>query len=340
MATLKEIAEAAQVSYATVSHVLNGRTHKMAPETLARIQRILKEKNYVPNMTGRALAKHGSKIISIIRFYPRREIQNITTDPFFTELLGAMEKEIRRRAYYVMLHVAAEVEENIRNTQSWKSEGVIVTGPTPAESRQFAELTDVPLVFIDGYLENPDYHYANVGTEDRQGGYLMARYLLEQGHRNIAFVSEKATPLWGNEKQRSLGCGDAFTEKGLEWTEKNNCITISYVPEERHTQLWELAQSRRFTALFFVSDYLAADTICFYTDRGIRVPEDISICGFDDNQYAGLVRPKLTTIKQDVSAKGIQGVELLFSLIDKKETVPRSLILPVSLSIRDSAGKG
>jgi LacI family transcriptional regulator len=153
-------------------------------------------------------------------------------------------------------------------------------------------------------------------------------------------VSGKAPPLWGNEKQRSLGCQDAFAEKGLKWSEKDNCITISYVPEERHVQLWELAQSRRFTALFFVSDYLAADTICFYTDRGIRVPRDISICGFDDSQYAGLVRPKLTTIKQDVSAKGRCGVELLFSLIDKKETVPRSLILPVSLSVRDSVGKG
>ncbi|GHU30116.1 hypothetical protein FACS1894172_02660 [Spirochaetia bacterium] len=84
-----------------------------------------------------------------------------------------------------MPHVAAEVEENIRNTQSWKSEGIIVTGSSPAECRQFLELTDVPLVFVDGYLENPCPRYANVGTKDRQGGYMMARYLLEQGHRNI-----------------------------------------------------------------------------------------------------------------------------------------------------------
>jgi LacI family transcriptional regulator len=260
-------------------------------------------------------------------------------DPFFGELLGAMEKEIHRRGYYVMLHVAADVDENIKNSQSWNAEGIVVTGPTPVESRQFAELTDVPLVFIDGYFEDAAVSYANVGTEDRQGGYLMARYLLEQGHRNIAFVAERLPPLWGNEKQRCLGCRDAFAERGLDWTEKDNYIPMSYVPEERHKQLLELYQSRRFTALFFISDYFAADTISFYADKGIRVPEDISICGFDDNQYATLVRPKITTIKQDVTNKAIRGVELLFLLIDKIEIAPLTLTLPVSLSIRDSVGK-
>jgi LacI family transcriptional regulator len=231
------------------------------------------------------------------------------------------------------------VDENIRKSQSWNAEGIVVTGPTPAESRQFADLANVPIVFIDGYFEDSATNYANVGTEDRQGGYLMARYLLEQGHRNIAFVAEQFPPLWGNEKQRCLGIRDAFAERGLDWTEKDNYISISYVPEERHAQLLELHQSRRFTALFFISDYFAADTISFFADKGIRVPEDISICGFDDNQYATLVRPKLTTIKQDVTTKAIRGVELLFSLIGKKESVPCNLTLPVTLSIRDSVGK-
>jgi LacI family transcriptional regulator len=339
MASLKEIAELAGVSYATVSHVLNGRMHKMSSETLERVQRVLKENHYVPNMTGRALAKYGSKIISIVRFYRQREITNPTLDPFFGELLGAMEKEIRARGYYVMLHVASDVDENIRNSQSWNAEGILVTGPSPAECRQFAKLTNVPLVFIDGHFEDAASHYANVGIEDRQGGYLMARYLLESGHRNIAFVAEQLPPLYGNEKQRCLGCRDAFAEQGFDWIIEDNYIPVSYVSDVRHQQLLELYQSGRFTALFFISDYLAADTICFYADNGIRVPDDISISGFDDNQYASLVRPKLTTIKQDVTAKAIRGVELLFSLIDKKASAPCNLILPVSLSIRDSVGK-
>jgi LacI family transcriptional regulator len=167
----------------------------------------------------------------------------------------------------------------------------------------------------------------------------MAKYLLEQGHRNIAFVAEQIPPLWGNEKQRCLGCQDAFAECGLDWTEKDNYISVSYVAEERHTQLLELYQSRRFTSLFLNSDYLASDTISFYADNGIRVPDDISICGFDDNQYATLVRPKLTTIKQDITSKAIRGVELLFSLIDKIEIAPLTLTLPVALSIRDSVTK-
>jgi LacI family transcriptional regulator len=124
-----------------------------------------------------------------------------------------------------------------------------------------------------------------------------------------------------------------------DWTEKDNYISVSYVPEERHRQLLELYKSRRFTSLFVNSDYLASETISLYADKGIRVPDDISISGFDDNQYATIVRPKLTTVKQDITSKAIRGVELLFLLVDKIEMAPLTLTLPVSLSIRDSVGK-
>ena len=93
---------------------------------------------------------------------------------------------------------------------------------------------------------------------------------------------------------------------------------------------------RTYSALFFTSDYLAADAINFFHDQGIRVPEDISVYGFDDNIFAVAVRPKLTTVKQDIIQKALYAVKQILALIRKENVKENRISLPVSLVIRDS----
>ena len=128
MVTIKDMAEMAGVAPTTVSNVLHGRTKKMSKETLARVQKVIDECQYVTNMGARLLANYGSRIIGVIISYGRREEQNAIQDPFFSEVIGALEKEIRLNGYFMMLYTSGNVEESLKIASSWNIEGLVVLG--------------------------------------------------------------------------------------------------------------------------------------------------------------------------------------------------------------------
>ncbi|MDR2518016.1 MAG: LacI family transcriptional regulator [Spirochaetaceae bacterium] len=337
MITIKEVAELARVSPSTVSNVLQGRVHKMKSDTLERVQGIIKQYDYVANMSGRTLGKYGSKIIAVVMNYARRECLNAVQHPFLSEILGALEHEIRSAGFFMMLYISANAEESLRMAASWNVEGLVATGCNAENCRKFirgAERIGVPIVFIDAYDEGADLF--NVGLEDRKGGFMMTEYLVRQGHTRIAFLAD--TPvLIGVDYERLQGHKAALERYGLGFLEEDY-VCISHKPEEQERLLTRFAAERlhEYSALFFASDYLAAHSMNFFHDRGIQVPEDVSVCGFDDNIFALEARPRLTTVKQDVAQKAFFALNLLVSLIKKERVQEQQVILPVSLTIRDS----
>ena len=339
MSTIKDIANKAGVSPTTVSNVIHGRLDKVSKETLDRVRKVIEESNYVSNMGARLLANNGSKIIGVILTYGRRNERNAIQDPFYSEIIGALEQEIRQKGYYMMLYTSADIEESLRLAKAWNIEGMIVLGSNSEGCKRFMESTNIPIVFIDSYFYDDGIVYANVGLQDREGAYQMTKYLIEQGHRNIAFLAD-ASPqeLTGVDKERWEGYQQAMREYHLP-TRQSDYIHISYRFQERHQMLDDFIKYRLkdYTALFFASDFYAVDAISHFKDHNIDVPKDISVVGFDDNIYAVLSRPQLTTVHQNVSLKAEYAVELVMKLIKNEEITDYNIRIPTRLVIRNSS---
>jgi DNA-binding LacI/PurR family transcriptional regulator len=172
--------------------------------------------------------------------------------------------------------------------------------------------------------------------DDYAGGYQATSYLVALGHRRIAFVSGPSE--LGSVQERYRGYSDALTKAGIDpsgqvsqagqFTEQFGMSTLPYL----------LAAAESPTAAFVASDYIALGMLSAAETHGIRVPEDLSIVGFDDIRFSQYVRPRLTTIRSPVDRLAQVGVELLFERLADPEAPARTEVLPVELVIRESAG--
>lgn len=334
--TIKELAEIAGVSPSTVSNVLNGRGHKMKKETLAHVKKVIEDTKYVSNMGGRLLANYGSRIIGVIVTYARRDEMNMVQSPFFSEIIGALENEIRHNGYFMMIYTSANVEESLRMAASWNIEGLIVLGSLADDCAQFMKNTNIPLVFIDSYFHEDGLRYINVGLEDRLGSYKMTEYLILQGHKRIAFLADGNPPM-GVDEERMAGYREALQAHSLVFRQEDY-IFISHHAGQRHQFFDSFAAEavKKYTALFFASDFYAVDAINIFYDNGIAIPRDISVCGFDDNIFADQSRPRLTTVRQNVSDKAVCAVKQLLKVI-RRETLEQDIIrLKTTITIRES----
>jgi len=335
MIRIKDIAEKVGVSPTTVSNVIHGNTKHVSPKTVAEINQIIKNLNYIPNMGARMLAKNGSKIIGVIFNYPKREEKNAVQDPFNSALIGSLEDAIRTHGYFMMLYAASSADEVLNLSATWNIDGLIILGIDADQCRPIKQSTDKPIVFIDNYFDNDELEYENVGLDDEEGGYQMAKYLLENGHKKVAFLADAQQPV-GVDWWRLQGCKKAFSEAGVPFSGENYIgFSRSYFNRQKDFEKL-LTHIHDFTALFFASDYYAADAVNFCYDNGIFVPRDLSVVGFDDNYFARTVRPKLTTVRQSVERKGICSVELLIHLICDETVEMKNIRLPIELIVRDS----
>lgn len=339
MVSIKDIANLAGVSPTTVSNVLHGRIEKMSADTLQKVREVIKEQNYVSNMAGRLLANYGSKIIGVIMTYERRNEVNVVQSPFYSEILGALENEIRKKEYYMMFYTSGGVEESIQMALSWNVEGLIVLGCLPCDCKKLRDRLDKPIIFIDSYFEDDSDNYDNVGLRDFEGGYLMTSYLIRMGHKKIAFLADAENPI-GVDYERMKGYQEALKENGLEIS-SSDYILLSYKQGERARQMREFCKKRiqDYSALFFASDFYAMDAVNIFFAEGLKVPDDISVTGFDDNIFALECRPKLTTVKQSISDKAYYAVDKLMNIIKGRYEEKRNISLPVKLVIRESVKK-
>lgn len=335
--TIKEIAEALHVSTATVSNVIHGHLEKMSPETAQMIRERLEQYQYIPNMGARMLAKGASSIIGVITNYPNLEEKYALQDPFVSEIIGALDNAIQTNGYYMMLHAAQNINEIHHIAGLWNVDGLIVLGLQADQCRELVKKVNKPIVFIDCYFHDNE-HYNNVGLDDRGGMRMLTRSAIAAGHRKILFVGDQPR-LSGVDAYRLLGHLDALAEAGIAWNEKN----YFFLPQERRRrkQSFEEMDSRigEYTLFMFISDYYAVDAMDWLIDHGRRIPEDVSVTGFDDNILSHVIRPRLTTVHQDVSLKAENAVKMLTGIITGILEGPQDVTLPVRLKHGDSLGK-
>ena len=333
MITIKDMAEMLGISTTTVSNVIHGKTSEVSQKTVERVEKILEEYEYVPNISARSLTQNSSKIIGVAFKCRKDKYINLFTDPFFGELIGALEAEIRARGYFMMTYTSNDISEIIRNVLTWNVDGLILVGMLHDDFIRIKSRYKNPTVLIDSYAPREIMNYVNVGLEDEEGAYAITRYLLEMGHRKIAFLADN---MEGVDYTRYLGYQRALADSGLEM-EEENLLIFHPGTVERESSLRELYyRCKNYTAFMCCSDYYAVLLMNYFMDRGVRIPKDLSITGFDNNLMSRVVRPALTTVGQDVTKKGRLAVEYLLKMIDGIEPAEWDVKLPTELVIRDS----
>ncbi len=343
MATIKKIAKLSGVSATTVSNVLHGRTTKVSPETLEKVQAVLKAEKYAPNLAAQILAHQKSHIIGVIIYHTPRVGETMIEDPFTSSILGAFEEKIRLHDYYMMIHITDSATKVEEFAKSWNLDGLLILWFSPEGSKRLLDNTTTPIVFIDSYLDEKSPRFYNVGLDDFNGGYIATKYLIEMGHTKIGFVTDDTRideiEDKGGFKKRLNGYKAALKDNNIEF-KRENIILLSPEKEDRFLAYNKMQENGfNFTALFFIADYYAAEATSFFQKQGIQIPNDISVVGYDDVIYSKIVQPQITTVHQNIYEKGCIAAEMLFKLINNEKVVNNDIMLPVKLIKRDSVKK-
>ncbi len=332
MITLKDIAREADVSITTVSNVIHNKPNRVSPELVVKIQEIIRRENYVPSMTARTLANSHSPIIGVINHAVSQRNGGFMADPFHNLFIGSIEDCTRKKGYFVMVRTVEDslgLETICRN---WNLAGIILTGMFNDEFFETVRHMDIPYVLIDSYIDLPEA--CNVGLEDHKGGYMATKYLLERGHRTVAFASPTIRKE-GVVEKRLNGYKQALAEFDVPFDP--SLVFEQEISVGEGVKLGRrLGEIEKITGIFASADILAAGIMAGLREKGLHVPDDKSIIGFDDNYLCKITHPRLTTIHQSVEMKGEMATEMMIALLTGKPIRKRQIILPIGLVERES----
>lgn len=323
--TLATIATAAGVSTATVSKVLNGRTD-VAPATRQRVERVLRTHNY---RSPRHRAQHSGLIDLLI---------GGLDSPWAVEILRGVEAECAARGIGAVVSLVRDAEERPAGWAALPalhhSDGAILVTSRMTD-RQLAELESagIALVVIDP-VNLPDADIASVGATNWAGGLAATEHLLDRGHRRIAAIGGPREMLCT--QARIDGYRAALERAGIGID--HNLIRYGDFRHEggfRQAQAL-LALNRLPTAIFAGSDQQAMGAYEAARQAGLRVPQDLSIIGFDDLPLCGWLSPPLTTVRQPLEEMGRAAARMLFQLLDGEPLVSPRIELTTELRIRES----
>ena len=323
---ISDIAQELGLSTATVSNVIHGKTKKISDETVKRVMALLEERQYIPNMAGILLAQNSSKIIGVF-VNDHEKYEGHTLDDFFiASSLNHLSTEIEANGQFMMVKKAKNAEEIIQFASMWNMDGIVVIGFCDQDYMYLRNHMRIPFVVYDGYCENPERIF-NITIDNYDGGCQVGAYFRERGHTKALCISDNDICV---DLERYQGFRDGFGPGTVDF------LLIPMRKEER----WEyyrhnLSTFQNVSAVFAVSDYYAMDMICFLQEQGIKVPEQISVAGFDDIPMCRMFCPTLTTVKQDGALRAKIAVEKLGELKMGK-LIQNEIRLPVSLVVRAS----
>lgn len=333
MITIKDIAKEANVTPTTVSNVINGNHSKVSQKTIHKVKAIINKYNYTPNMNARSLVSNSSRIIGVIIPQPGEDKIKFLQNPFNAEILSGIEQMIKENNYYLMIRSVKNYSEITELLKNWAVDGIIILGLSQDESLKLLESSDIPVVFIDSYIDNESVK--NIGLQDELGGFLAASHLIEKGHRDIGFITYEFKE-YSVIDERLKGYEKALAKHDIPVNNDNILKVGVPIASSELTQKKLLDLSGRVSALFCTADWLAIEVINFLGQHGVKFPDDLSIVGFDNLYISSIITPKLTTINQDIFKKGVLATELLIGSIEGKPAPENKILLPVSLIERES----
>lgn len=323
--TIKQVALEANVSVATISRALQN-PEVVAPATLERVQAAIQKLGYFPNAQARNLRTERSWLI--IALVP--DIAN----PFFSEVIRGIERVAHANGYSVLLgdteYDPAREERYAQLVATRQADGIVTLLPhTPTICRSGR----LPIVNACEYVT--DKAITSIYVDNVGGARAITDYLLLLGHRDIALINGRESPI---SSDRARGYRDALAARDIAPDER--LIVSGDFGAESGVRAIEtlLAGGAPFSAVFCSSDEMALGAIRGLRARGLRVPQDVSVAGFDDIQLARFFDPPLTTIAQPKSELGEEAMRMLLDLLNDPLTPVRKRMLPTELVIRGSTG--
>ncbi|TOH60580.1 transcriptional repressor PurR [Vibrio parahaemolyticus] len=330
MATMKDIAKLAGVSTSTVSHVIN-KTRFVSEEISERVNNAAKELNYyAPSALARSLKVNRTKTIGML--------VTTSTNPFFGEVVKGVERSCYHKGYSLILCNTEGDNERMRqsiNTLLQKRVDGLILMCSSLEGERidvFERYPDIPVVVMDWgpMLFTSD----KIQDNSLRGGYLAAKYLIDCGHTEIGCITG---PLIKHQAQmRYEGYKRAMNEAGLDFN-ANWIIESDFECEGGYQAFKKMAERGMLPSSIFVSnDMMAMGVINAANELGIKVPDDLSIIGYDDIHIAKFMSPSLTTIHQPKYRLGQAAVETLVRRLDDKSNEAQVVQLEPTLVVRNS----
>src|SRR6185436_648858 len=334
--TIRELAQLSGVSIGTVSRALNGYTD-VNEETRERIIRLAQELDYTPAAAARSLVTQRSHVVGV--FLETGEGHPDLQHPFFHEVLVGLKHEIGASGYDLLLF-ASERPGNgygdhsyLKRARHHSVEGVVLMG-VDAEDLEIRRLTrsGLPCVGVDCAVMGPAAEF--VMSDNPAGAAVAVGHLHDLGHRRIATITGLMETRPGADRLR--GYRDALRARGLAFRDEYVAYGDFYVESGQQAMNRLLDLDEPPSAVVCASDLMALGAIRAVAERGLSVPRDVSIVGFDDIQLAGHVQPPLTTLRQDKARLGAEAGRALTRLIAADAAVPEAMTLPVELIVRAS----
>ena len=307
---MEYIARMANVSKATVSRVVNGKKDGVSEETRRRVQQLIEEYEYTPNLVARSMATARTKTIGVV--IP--DIEN----PFFPELVGSVERHLRGWGYTVMLCNTAPSSsleaQGIRTLLAKQVDGIILISAQRQSKAggQGVGKYGVPCVLLDRKNDSIDYN-AGVFVDNERAFREAAELLLSHRNRRIAFIRGPAH--FYTSQERFRGYLNALKKHGIALDESLLVSgNFSYQSGYRAvTTLYE--RKTEFTALIACNDMMAFGAMRALQDRGVSVPEQVEVVGCDNVQFCEMVDPPLTTVAQPTDEIGRRAAEVMVDLL-------------------------
>ncbi|EOS96824.1 HTH-type transcriptional repressor PurR [Erwinia tracheiphila] len=334
MATIKDVAKHAGVSTTTVSHVIN-KTRFVAEETKNAVWAAIKALHYSPSAVARSLKVNNTKTIGLLA--------TSSEAPYFAEIIEAVENCCFDKGYTLIL---GNAHNNLQKQQAYLSmmaqkrvDGLLVMCSEYPDTliAMLEDNRNIPMVVMDWGEPRGDFT-DTVLDNAFEGGYLAGRYLIERGHRDIGVIPGQMERNTGG--GRHAGFLKALAEANIplsqEWL-----VQGDFEPESGYQAMQKiLSQNERPTAVFCGGDVMAMGAICAADEMGLRVPQDISVIGYDNVRNARYFTPSLTTIHQPKEQLGQTAFSMLLDRITSKREESQTIEVYPSLIERRSVADG
>ncbi|WP_085992129.1 LacI family DNA-binding transcriptional regulator [Oceanobacillus senegalensis] len=333
MVTIKEVAKEANVAISTVSRVLNNSGYT-SEKTREKVLQAVKKLDYKGSLLAAAMTKKQTLTLGLI--IP--DIKNI----FYSDLTRAVEDEASKHGFNIFL---CNTDNNLQKEAEYINlliakgvDGIIFSSPEiEAENIKDAKekYPDLPIVVLGSKIFNLHVHEVLVDNFD--GGYKATSHLIDLGHKDIAFISGGKESYASVERHK--GYEYALNENGISINDEYVVFDKFYMESGYKNALKLLQKNRRPTAIFAGSDSIAVGVYRAANELNINIPEQLSVVGFDDSQYAEILSPMLTTIHTPIKEMGQRAIEIIVKLIKEKQLYKESLVFYPTFMERKSTAE-
>jgi DNA-binding LacI/PurR family transcriptional regulator len=336
--TSQDVAQQAGVSRTTVSFVLNQAAGANIPEeTRQRVLQAARDLGYTPHAAARALVTQRSHLLAFVLC---QNTDQVFADAFLPDVLRGVSETVYSQGYRVLVEPMEDVNQPgtyINLVREQRVDGLILSGPRFDDAR-LTELREAffPVVLI-GQL--PHSGFAFVDVDNVSGARQAVEHLYRLGHRRIAMITN-APPEYTSSADRIHGYQQALEAHGLP-VERELIYYGQFTEESGYRAMRALLdQSTTLDAVFVASDVVAFGALAAIRERGLRIPQDIAVIGFDDVRTARYTSPALSTVHLPARELGARAATTLLQLIDGQTVAVEGALLETELVVRESCGAG